>query len=119
VDTDEADRPVGFLLASVGSGRAHVEQVSVDPGHAGRGIGAGLIEHLGDWAADRRLQELTLTTFADVPWNAPYYRRLGFRVVPPDELTSEQRERARANDIGPLGAWPRVTMRRAVPERVR
>jgi GNAT superfamily N-acetyltransferase len=119
VATDAGDRPVGFLLASLGPGRAHVEQVSVDPVVGGRGIGAGLIEHLSDWAAGRGLGELTLTTFADVPWNAPYYRRLGFRAVPPAELTGEQRARARANATGPLGAWPRVTMRRAVPEAVR
>lgn len=119
VDTDDADRPVGFLLASLDPGRAHVEQVSVDPAWSRRGIGAGLIEHLDDWAAGRGLHELTLTTFADVPWNAPYYQRLGFGIVPPSELTGEQRARAGANAAGPLGAWPRVTMRRAVRERVR
>ena len=31
--------------------------------------------------ARRGYDELTLTTFADVPFNAPWYQRLGFRVV--------------------------------------
>ena len=30
---------------------------------------------------------VTLTTFRDVPWNAPYYERLGFRTLAADEIT--------------------------------
>jgi len=33
-----------------------------------------------EWAETKRLAGLTLTTFAEVPWNAPYYDRLGFLV---------------------------------------
>ncbi|BFV60853.1 hypothetical protein KCMC57_up59570 [Kitasatospora sp. CMC57] len=29
---------------------------------------------------------LTLTTFAEVPWNAPYYVRCGFEVIEGDEV---------------------------------
>jgi len=29
---------------------------------------------------------VTLTTFEDVPWNAPLYRHLGFRELRDDEL---------------------------------
>ncbi|ROP41605.1 GNAT family N-acetyltransferase [Saccharothrix texasensis] len=60
---------------------AHVEQVCVHPDHARRGIGAALLDHVERWAAARGLAALTLTTFRDIPWNAPYYRRLGFREV--------------------------------------
>jgi hypothetical protein len=31
------------------------------------------------WAQRHGLAALTLTTFTDVPWNMPYYERLGFR----------------------------------------
>ncbi len=119
VAADDDDRPIAFLLASLAPGAAHVEQVSVDPDRAGRGIGAALLDHLADWALERGLAELTLTTFADVPWNAPYYERLGFVRVPEDDLQPSERQRVEANATGSLGAWPRVAMRRPVQERVR
>jgi hypothetical protein len=34
---------------------------------------------------------VTLTTFRDVPWNAPYYARLGFAVI--DEAYFDERLR--------------------------
>jgi hypothetical protein len=34
---------------------------------------------------------LTLTTFIEVPWNAPYYRRLGFRPLDDARLTAALR----------------------------
>ena len=78
-----ADGAVGaYLLARVIDGCAHVEQVSVDPRLRGRGLGRALIDHLAGWARERGMPALTLTTFRDVPWNAPYYRRIGFAEVP-------------------------------------
>jgi hypothetical protein len=55
---------------------------------------------------------LTLTTFTHVPWNAPYYERLGFRPLPEAELTPglvaiRQNEAAHG-----LDRWPRLSMRR-------
>jgi GNAT superfamily N-acetyltransferase len=61
---------------------AHIEQVSVRPDHAGQGIGRALIDHVGAWASEQGLRALTLTTFRAVPWNAPYYERLGFTEPP-------------------------------------
>ncbi|MFL0503430.1 GNAT family N-acetyltransferase [Kocuria rhizophila] len=77
---------VGYALAVARDGSAHLEQVSVHPDHAGQRIGADLIDAVTSWARDRGDDRLTLTTFADVPWNAPYYRKLGFRALPDDAL---------------------------------
>lgn len=73
--------PVGWVAVEVVDGAAHVEQISVHPDHARRGIGAALLDHVERWAATRDLEGLTLTTFRDIPWNGPYYRRLGFAEV--------------------------------------
>ncbi|MEU4804464.1 GNAT family N-acetyltransferase [Actinosynnema sp. NPDC023587] len=73
--------PVAWIAVVELDGHAHVEQVSVHPDHARRGIGARLLDHVQEWAAGRGLAGLTLTTFRDIPWNAPYYERLGFREV--------------------------------------
>ena len=106
VAVDDADRPVAYLLADPVDGAVHIEQVSVHPGHAGRGLGRALIDQVG------RQSPLTLTTFAEVPWNAPYYARLGFRVLAEDEWTPGLRAiRAHEAAIG-LDRWPRVCMRR-------
>ncbi|RDI17853.1 putative N-acetyltransferase YhbS [Lentzea flaviverrucosa] len=68
--------PVAFIAVGDVDGATHVHQVSVHPSHARQGIGAALIEHV-----TRSGRAVTLTTFRDVPWNAPYYERLGFRAV--------------------------------------
>jgi GNAT superfamily N-acetyltransferase len=107
VAVDEDDRPVAYLVSSVVDGRAHVDQVSVRPSHARRALGAALIDHLAAVSGT----PLTLTTFRDVPWNAPYYERLGFRVFEPGpELAALMRREAASIP----GDAPRVAMRRAV-----
>ncbi|PZS17636.1 MAG: GNAT family N-acetyltransferase [Acidimicrobiales bacterium] len=114
VCADETDRPMGYLLASVIEGCGHIEQVSVRPDHARLGLGRSLLAAADTWAQQQGLTALTLTTYSEVPWNAPYYRRLGFEVLAEDEMTDgllriRHREAARG-----LAAWPRVTMRRPV-----
>lgn len=50
-----------------------------------------------------------------MPWNAPYYARLGFRVLTDSELTDGLRKiRAEEAEHG-LDRWPRVCLRRDVP----
>ncbi|RBY80432.1 GNAT family N-acetyltransferase [Blastococcus sp. TF02-09] len=109
---DDGDRPVGYLLAEPVDGALHVEQVSVHPRAARRGVGRALLEHAAGHAVATGRDALTLTTFGDVPWNAPYYRRCGFRVLAEDEWTPGLRAiRAREAAHG-LDRWPRVCMRR-------
>jgi GNAT superfamily N-acetyltransferase len=117
VATDDSagdDVAVGYLLLDVVDEAAHVEQVSVDPSHAGRRLGRQLIETAADWAVEHGFDEITLTTFAEVAWNAPYYARLGFTVVPEAQLgPGLSAVRRHERGLG-LDAWPRVSMRRAV-----
>ena len=82
------DLPIGFIVVDLVDGRAHIEQVSVHPDQAGRGVGGVLISHVGHWAARQGMDMLTLTTFRAVPWNGPYYARLGFREMAPGEITA-------------------------------
>ena len=55
------------------------------------------------------LPAVTLTTFRDVPWNAPFYARLGFRVI---EALSPglQAIRDHERDIGDDAFGSRVAM---------
>lgn len=115
VVVDEVDRPVGYLIAEWVDGLVHIEQVSVDPAYAGRGLGRDLITHVADWARSCGSAALTLTTFAEVAWNAPYYERLGFRRLADSELTPGLREIRAEEAAHGLDRWPRLTMRRDLP----
>lgn len=106
------DRPVAYLLVDVVDGEAHIEQVSVRPEHARRGIGRQLIEVAREWADAHELPALSLTTYAEVPWNGPYYARLGFEVVPPERLADGMRAIRATEAARGLDKWPRVVMRR-------
>ncbi|MFC8506716.1 GNAT family N-acetyltransferase [Streptomyces sp. NPDC057411] len=116
VAVDAADRPVAYLLSDTVDGAAHIEQVSVHPDAARRGVGRALIEHLAAAAREQGLTALTLTTFTEVPWNAPYYTRLGFRRLAEGdpEFGEGLRAISRAEAAHGLAAWPRVCMRREV-----
>lgn len=78
VAVDADDDPVGFAIVHELDGQAYLHEIDVDPAHGGRGVGRLLIAHVCDWARSHDYRQLTLSTFADVPWNAPYYRRIGF-----------------------------------------
>ncbi|MFF7307898.1 GNAT family N-acetyltransferase [Streptomyces sp. NPDC008137] len=111
VAVDERDQPVAYLLAEPVDGALHIEQVSVHPRAARRGVGRDLLAHAAGHAREQGLTALTLTTFADVPWNAPYYSRLGFHTLPEPDLTPGLRTiRATEAEHG-LDRWPRVCMR--------
>lgn len=109
-----AHLPVAYLIADRVDGCLHVEQVSVHPAYARRGVGRSLLDHLAGRARAEGVPALTLTTFTDVPWNAPYYARCGFRQLAEDELTPGLRRIRAQESAHGLDRWPRVCMRRPV-----
>ena len=112
VATDEGDVPVAYLLLDVVDHKGHIEQVSVDPSHSRRGLGRLLIERAAAWARQHGLPSLTLATFAEVPWNAPYYETLGFRRLSEQEMTPGLHNIRRREAAHGLTAWLRVCMQR-------
>ena len=87
------DQPVGFILAELHVSSLFIVELSVHLDWQGKGIGRRLIACVADQARKRGLASLTLTTFRDVPWNAPFYARLGFEMI--TTLTPELRENAK------------------------
>ena len=79
--------PVGFLSAEIVGRDLHIWEISVDHLQQGLGIGRGLIQHALEDAARRGLDAVTLTTFRTIPWNCPFYERLGFRTLDDAELS--------------------------------
>ncbi|MFJ3875946.1 GNAT family N-acetyltransferase [Streptomyces sp. NPDC090077] len=114
VAADGADVPAAYLIADRVDGNLHVEQVSVHPRSARRGVGRLLLEHLAERAAGEGVPALTLTTFTGVPWNAPYYARCGFRLLEDGALTPGLRRIRALEAAHGLDRWPRACMRRVL-----
>lgn len=114
VATDEAGSPVAFVMFREVDGCAYIEQIDVLPSHAGKRIGAALIDEVEARARDHSWPALLLSTFVDVSWNAPYYRRLGFRDVPDADLSDALRRIRAEHQARGLDETRRVFMRRPV-----
>jgi ribosomal protein S18 acetylase RimI-like enzyme len=88
----EREGVVGFLAGRRLDGALHIDEVDVHPDYGRRGIGTALLQHALAARAALGLGRATLTTFRDIPWNAPYYRRLGFRELSDAEVSEALRE---------------------------
>jgi GNAT superfamily N-acetyltransferase len=114
-----ADAPVGFALVATVDGQAHLDELDVDPRHGRRGLGAALVGAACAWGERMRADAITLSTFRDVPWNAPFYARLGFRILDAHELTPGLRRLLEADATRGLPVESRVIMRRELGVTVR
>lgn len=83
------DGIVGFVVARPLGGAAHVQELDVHPDHGRQGLGRALLDRALAWGRDAGFRHATLSTFRDVPWNAPFYARVGFRVIAPEEASPE------------------------------
>jgi GNAT superfamily N-acetyltransferase len=101
VATEGDGPPVGFTHVLVIDGQAHLEQVSVLPGHQRRGIASELVRAAMAEAAARGFDRMSLCTYRDVPWNGPFYTGLGFAEIDEAALAPYQaRIRAKEREIG-------------------
>ncbi|UPO78626.1 GNAT family N-acetyltransferase [Arthrobacter sp. Helios] len=99
----------GFARIEEVEGFAHLEQLSVRPAAAGAGLGRLLVSAALEWAQTHGYPGMTLCTFADVPFNAPFYRSCGFEVIEPQgELAQLRLHEA---ELGLDEAGRRVAMR--------
>lgn len=71
----------GFLAAEPFRRELHIWEMDVLPEFQRTGIGSGLVRAALIDARNTGFHAVTLTTFRDVAWNAPFYARLGFAEV--------------------------------------
>lgn len=112
VATDANDEPIGFVIAQAIPGSVFIREIDVDPRYARRGIGAQLIDTVAKWARGHEAPALTLTTFSDVPWNGPYYTRLGFQTLDLATLTPELKRIYQEEADAGLPMAKRIVMRK-------
>lgn len=87
--TTVGDRLAGYISSEVVDGNAHITQVSVAPDYSRRGLGKAMIDFVEAWGRTAGCPATTLTTFRDVPWNGPYYLRLGYQVLQESQIGPE------------------------------
>lgn len=109
VASDDA-RVIGFAMAGVVGEQLILEEIDVLPECSGHGVGSALIEAVAREARDRGCSHIYLSTYRDVPWNAPWYLRQGFELVDDGDglgqaLLSHDAERG-------FATMPRVALRR-------
>jgi GNAT superfamily N-acetyltransferase len=108
------DIPIGFALIEVlEPGIAHLVEIDVHPAHGRRGLGRRLVLAVLRWAATNGLSWVTLTTFRELPWNMPFYARLGFEEIPPNDLSPALRSVIEDETRRGLDPRRRVAMRRS------
>ncbi len=78
VADSEAGEPVAFLAGTRRGQRLHIDEFDVLLSAQGQGLGRRILTHVIKWARHAGLASLSLTTFASVPWNGPFYRSCGF-----------------------------------------
>lgn len=85
----ESETLVGFAYG-YGVGRVRLlAQIATRQSDQRQGVGTALLSAFIAAARRDGFTGVVLTTFAHIPWNAPYYRRHGFQDFQPSQLGSE------------------------------
>jgi len=120
-ETDDPSRvlvagepPIGFAMVGLVDGQLHLDQLAVHPDHGRGGVGGRLLEAVCDHAAVSGHAAVTLTTYRDVSWNAPWYARRGFAVLDLAEWGPEMVDLVRHERELGIEIAPRVVMRRVL-----
>lgn len=70
----------------------HLDEISVHPASGKQGIGTALVKRILQESQSRKLQGTTLTTFSNIPWNAPFYKKMGFNILSNAETPDEVKD---------------------------
>jgi GNAT superfamily N-acetyltransferase len=101
---------IGFALASVVGGFAHLEELDVHPDHARQGVGSRLVDAVTGWAGNAGYPGVTLITFRHLPWNAAFYERRGFVRLAEQQTSDDLRELLREEAEAGIEPRKRVAM---------
>jgi GNAT superfamily N-acetyltransferase len=108
--TDERTA-VGFAMADIVDGGAHLDEMDVIPEFARQGIGTRLVQTLMEWARSLDYPALTLITFRHLPWNAPFYERMGFVSMETSEIGDELAGLLQDEGVAGIDVRKRVCMK--------
>jgi N-acetylglutamate synthase-like GNAT family acetyltransferase len=95
---------LGFTAVQPKDSVLYVAELSVIMAVQGRGMGSLLFERVFEHArqmardAGRPVTRVSLTTYPDVPWNGPWYKKRGFREIDPASLGPWHVEKVRQDE---------------------
>jgi GNAT superfamily N-acetyltransferase len=104
-------QPVGFAICAIFGRSAFLEEIDVLSTHGRQGLATKLIEHACRWAVENGLAYMDLCTFEAVPWNGPFYRKLGFVNLPQTQWYPEVLAELKMEEEAGLPMETRVVMR--------
>ncbi len=100
---------VGFAVTTEIDNQAYLKEISVQEDMSGQGIGRELLQAVIQQAKQSGYKFLTLTSFTDIPFNVPFYKKNHFSIFEPDHNWPELLDiRIKEKD---LEINPRVAMR--------
>ncbi len=83
----EASEPKGFAILTTGATFWHLEDLAITEETGRRGYGTLFLKHLIKCAEQKGFSTLSLSTYKDIGWNAPFYFKNGFKEMSESELT--------------------------------
>jgi predicted N-acetyltransferase YhbS len=115
VAVDPQNVVVGFAITRELDDTIYLQEMDVAPAHGRRGLGSGLVETVCTWAQLQGYSAISLSTFHDLAWNAPFYSKLGFRILDESELSMGFQQIRRQELEAGLPISTRVIMYRELP----
>jgi GNAT superfamily N-acetyltransferase len=85
---ETGDGLVGFAACQACADALHLWELAVRHKAQGQGVGTALVQATLNLARDRGLPAVTLSTFREIPWNGPFYARMGFVETPAATLNA-------------------------------
>ncbi|KAA3610486.1 MAG: GNAT family N-acetyltransferase [Calditrichaeota bacterium] len=89
VAINENDKPIGFAYMEIMGHGVHLDELDVLPEYGGKGIGTALVKKVNSWAKEKSYSAVSLTTYKNISWNAPFYKKLGFKEVVVSEMPKQ------------------------------
>jgi ribosomal protein S18 acetylase RimI-like enzyme len=83
------DQPIGFVGGEYLNGNFHIIEISVAKEFQGKGVGKALMTAMVQQVSREGYKSITLTTYKNLPWNGPWYSRIGFFEVNAQDMGKE------------------------------
>lgn len=101
VAVDRDDTAIGYAITNEVDDTLYLQQIDVEPSCGRRGVGSDLVRTVCVWAKSHGYPVVSLSTFREIPWNAPFYAKLGFQILDESEITpSFQQIRLKESEAG-------------------
>lgn len=107
---EKSGKLIGFVLIDYIDGQPHLKEIDVLQAYAKQGIGTGLLKQAFKWAMDNRFKYMTLTTYRDLVFNGPFYKKHGFEIIQPCEKWPELKKMRQQEIDNGWDIAPRVAM---------